>query len=272
MSKTPARTAPTATATAIDSTERHPSAFPTMTIDGTLSAGRATNSAPAVPVPTPVASKAVTIGISPAVGITNATPTMAATTTATTPNRASKSYSPVSHGLRSPITNTVIRCSGTMTRPIRESERRKRIGAVETGSCVTSSSELRALVRPGNQRPINADAPVAMSKPTKSRVAANCHGSTSARNTITAGFKSGFPTQYARAALLDTPERRSPAVTGAAQQVHIMLGMENRAPVRDCRRAVDRFITCISQSRLNSASIVAATNRATKSAFQTAPK
>src|SRR5699024_11381078 len=75
----------------------------------------------------------------------------------------------------------------------------------------------------------------------------------------TGGFNKGLLTQSAKAAPVDTPERRRPAVTGAAQQVHIMLGIDKLAPTTDCCTAVGLFITRTNQSRRTSASIAAAT-------------
>src|SRR5699024_6542338 len=111
----------------------------------------------------------------------------------------------------------------------RDRERTKRPGSSDTAGCSVGSSGT-LLVRPPIQRPINAVATTATRTPTTARVVTYCHGNTRARKTSTAGFSSGFPIQYAKAAPVETPDRRSPAVTGAAQQVHIMLGIDKEAP------------------------------------------
>src|SRR5690625_258834 len=134
---------------------------------------------------------------------------------------------------------TKIRCSGTNTKVKRESDRKYRPGRTERLGAPVGSFGM-ASVRPPSHFPISAVAPTATSTPTSSRVTTYCHGNTRARNTSTAGFRSGFPTQYANAAPLDTPDRRKPAATGAAQQVHIMLGIDKVAPTRDYRRGGER--------------------------------
>ncbi|WP_197678147.1 hypothetical protein [Brevibacterium siliguriense] len=46
-------------------------------------------------------------------------------------------------------------------------------------------------------------------------------------------MSSGLPTQQPRAAECRTPKSRRPAATGAAQQVHIIDGIDKTAPTRD---------------------------------------
>src|SRR5699024_6226670 len=85
VSAAPASTAATATAAPMAAVVRHPMALPTMTIEGMLSAGRATRSAPVTPAPAPSGSRVRMIGISPPVGMTRRVPTIATTRTAPTP-------------------------------------------------------------------------------------------------------------------------------------------------------------------------------------------
>src|SRR5699024_7321924 len=89
VSAAPASTAATATAAPMAAVVRHPMSLPTMTIEGMLSAGRATRRAPVTPAPTPNGSRVRMIGISPPVGITRSVPTIATTRTAATPSCAS---------------------------------------------------------------------------------------------------------------------------------------------------------------------------------------
>src|SRR5699024_8459902 len=67
-------------------------------------------------------------------------------------------------------------------------------------------------------------------------------------------------------------EERRPVATGAAQQVHIIDGIDRAAPTRDCPVWLLRLSTRSSQSLGTRASMAAATIRATSRAFHTAVK
>ncbi|KAF0857248.1 hypothetical protein Y788_02355 [Pantoea dispersa 625] len=72
--------------------------------------------------------------------------------------------------------------------------------------------------------------PSTITPPATSRMAANCQPSTKPINTSVAGLSSGFASQNAIAAPLETCAWRRPTVTGAAQQLHIMPGRPKPVP------------------------------------------
>src|SRR5699024_8970723 len=111
-----------------------------------------------------------------------------------------------------------------------------------------------ASVRPPSHRPISAVAPTATTMPITTRVTTYCQDSTRAKKTNTAGFNKGLPAQAAKGAPEDTPARRRPAITGAAKEVHIRLGIDKLQPTTDCSTAVGLFITRTNQTRRTSAS------------------